>query len=533
MPAWGRVGAAAVLAFAFLAAAGCGGAPQIIDYAPERGSSGVATNAPIRVDFDRAVDRASVASRFAISPRATGHLTWPSARELLFVQDTPLRTDTYYQVLLHAGYRSAGGGAADLDHTWYFRTEGPLQVTDSSPAGAQTGVDPAAYLDVTFNHRMSAASVAAGFQLSPPVPVSATLAAGDPFHVIVAPSGLLTAGTAYTLTVTTSVKDAHGNPLPRPSEIAFRTGPTRPLHGWITCLATPAAGGSSTGDLWMVDPNRLPRELLAGPISDYEWAPSADELTVETGQRSWEARRLDGSAITFAPAADRVLSLGGDRGFVYLDHGTLGVLNAPGAPVPLAEGVSELALSPDGQQVAYTIPDAAGTQLWLLSVELRSRYELGVEPGAVAGLAWAPDSSRVAYQVLTAAGSAIRVRVLSSPAATTVAAGSVSAPAWDADSSHLYLLAVRGTPGTVRLYRIPTTAGAQTLTPGTALPAPAGVAVGAPQPSPDGHQVAFDGTDVHGDEIWLMNSDGTGLVRLTGGPDYAYSCRAPRWTPPA
>lgn len=531
MPAWRRVGTAAIAAIASLAAAGCGGAPQIIDYSPERGSTGVATNAPIRVDFDRAVDRASVASRFAISPAAAGHVTWPNARELLFVEEAPLRTDTSYQVLLHAGYRSAGGGAADLDHTWYFRTEGPLQVTDSTPAGAQTGVDPAAYLDVSFNHRMSAGSLASGFQLAPPVAVSATLAADDPFHVIVAPSGLLAAETAYTLTITTAVKDAHGNPLPTASEIAFRTGPTRPLRGWITCLATPAAGGPSGGDLWMVDSNRLPRELLAGPISDYEWAPSADEVTVETGPRAWEDRRLDGTAVTFATAADHVLALGRDRGFVYVDQGTLGLLKADGSPVPLAQGVSEIALSPDGQQVAYTLADAAGTQLWLLSVELRSRYQLGAEPGAVTGLAWAPDSSRLAYQVLTVAGAAIRVRVISGPTATTVAAGDVSAPAWDADSSHLYLLAARGTPTAERLYRIPTTAGRQTLTPGTALATPAGVAVGAPQPSPDGHQVAFEGSDQHGVEIWLMNSDGTGLVRLTGGPDYAYSCRAPRWTP--
>jgi Big-like domain-containing protein len=529
-----RVGAALILGALFLtAAAGCGGAPQIIDYSPERGSTGVATNAPIRVDFDRAVDRASVAGRFAISPAAAGHVTWPSARELLFVEDAPLRTDTTYQVLLHAGYRSAGGGAADLDHAWYFRTEGALQVIDSTPAGAQTGVDPAAYLDVSFNHRMSAASLAAGFQLSPPVALSAMLAPDDPFHVVVAPAGLLAAGTGYTLTVTTAVKDAHGNPLPKPSEIAFRTGPTRPLHGWITCLATGAAAGPATGDLWMVDANRLPRQLLSGPISDYEWAPTADELTVETGQRAWQDRRLDGSAVDLVQAADLVLPLGGDRGFVYLDHGVMGVLSAAGSAVPLAQGVSEVALSPDGQQVAYTLADATGTQLWLLSVELRSRYQLGAEPGAVASLAWAPDSSRLAYQVLTAAGSAIRVRVLSSPAANTVATGEVSAPAWDADSSHLYLLAARGEPAMDRLYRIPTTAGAQTLTPGTALATPPGLTVGPPEPSSDGHQVAFGGTDARGDEIWLMNSDGTGLVRLTGGADYAYSCRAPRWTPPA
>lgn len=523
----------AALFFA-LAAAGCGGAPQIIDYAPERAASDVPTNAPIRVDFDRAVDRASVEARFSLQPAAAGRLTWPNARELLFVPQGPLRTDTTYHVLLRAGYRSPGGGAADLDHTWYFRTEGPLQVADTSPGAAERGVDPAAYLEVSFNHRLDPASLAAGFALEPAVAVRATVAPDDPFRAVVAPAGLLSAGSAYTLTITARVTDADGNPLPKAVSVAFRTGPVRPLHGWLTCVTSPTGTDPTAGgDLWMVDQNRLPRELLAGPIPAYEWAPTADELTVESGQRAWEDRRLDGSSTAISTPADRILPLGGGRGFVYLDNGSLGLLNAAGTATPLASGVQVAELSPDGQEVVYGVSGTTGTDLWVLSVELRSRYELGVEPGAVSDLAWSPDSARVAYRLDTSRGASIRVRSLTAPAASTVAAGNVSAPAWDADSAHLYLLAQRGSPETDRLYRIPTGSGLQTLTPGSALPTPASLSVGSPQPSPDGHQVAFEAADAHGVEIWLMNSDGTGLVRLTGGADYAYSCRAPRWTPPA
>lgn len=489
------------------------------------------TSSPVRVDFDRAVDRQSVAERLSIDPAAPGRVTWPSDRELLYVPNAPLRTDTTYRVLLRSGYRSKGGGAADLDHTWYFRTEGPLQVTDSSPAKAERGIDPAAYLEVTFNHRMSPGALLNGFQLTPPVAVQATLAPGDPFRVVIAPSGLLTAQTDYALTITGDVKDADGNPLQIPVEIQFRTGAVRPLHGWLTCLAqTP--GPPAGGDLWMVDQNRLPRELRPGPILDYAWAPTADELTVETAPRSWADIPLDGASTSIAMAVDRLLPIGRGRGYVYLNEGTLGLLSPDGSATALAQGVSEIAASPDGRQVAYALPDAGGTELWVLNVELRARSQLSTEPGAVTGIAWAPDSSRLAYQLVTSAGSSIRVRVLASPAATTVAQGDVSDPAWDADASHVYLLASRGSPSVSRLYRIPTGSGAQSLTATGALPAP-GLVIGSPVPSPDGHQVAFVGTDQRGDEVWVMNSDGTGLVRLTGGPTYAYSCRAPRWTPPA
>ena len=34
-------------------------------------------------------------------------------------------------------------------------------------------------------------------------------------------------------------------------------------------------------------------------------------------------------------------------------------------------------------------------------------------------------------------------------------------------------------------------------------------------------------------DLFAVRLDGTGLIRLTGGPQYAYSCRAPNWTPPA
>jgi Tol biopolymer transport system component len=52
--------------------------------------------------------------------------------------------------------------------------------------------------------------------------------------------------------------------------------------------------------------------------------------------------------------------------------------------------------------------------------------------------------------------------------------------------------------------------------------------VTSPVSSPDGHQIAF----LSGDQVWLMNADGTRPTALTrkDPQSFPYSCRAPAWT---
>jgi hypothetical protein len=52
--------------------------------------------------------------------------------------------------------------------------------------------------------------------------------------------------------------------------------------------------------------------------------------------------------------------------------------------------------------------------------------------------------------------------------------------------------------------------------------------VASPVPSPDGHQIAF----LSGDQVWLMNADGTRPTPLTkqDAASFPYSCRALAWT---
>jgi Tol biopolymer transport system component len=66
------------------------------------------------------------------------------------------------------------------------------------------------------------------------------------------------------------------------------------------------------------------------------------------------------------------------------------------------------------------------------------------------------------------------------------------------------------------------------LNPASGLPSDPAIDLSTPVPSPDGHQIAF----VSGDQVWLMNADGTRPTALTRFDPQAfpYSCRAPAWT---
>jgi hypothetical protein len=66
-----------------------------------------------------------------------------------------------------------------------------------------------------------------------------------------------------------------------------------------------------------------------------------------------------------------------------------------------------------------------------------------------------------------------------------------------------------------------------TLSAAIGLPADP-IDVASPVSSPDGHQIAF----LSGDQVWLMNADGTRPTPLTKlDPEtFPYSCRALAWT---
>jgi len=282
-----RFFASALLAVLAVALCACGGnPPQIVDYAPQRGAIDVSTAAPIRITFDHAVDQRSVESRIFLLPATTGKVRWLSPRQLAYEHET-LRPSTTYEVVIDPGYRDLAGNTYTLRHHWLFVTEAPPSLASSTPANAETGVDPAAYLNLSFSRAMNLAGLRSAFAIRPGVPFNVRLDPTDNRRAIIAPSQLLAPDSTYEIDVTTAARDVDGNQLNREHVISFKTGAVRPLHGWITFSTTGVYG--SPGGLWIVNESGFPRQLFdTHNVSSFGWAPDGDSLLAQLDSNTWQ-----------------------------------------------------------------------------------------------------------------------------------------------------------------------------------------------------------------------------------------------------
>lgn len=518
------------LSAAIIPLSACGGNPaQIVDYSPLRGSVDVSTAAPIRISFDHAVDQASVASRFHLTPGTAGRVRWLSGRELVFEHPT-LRTNTTYQVVIDAGYRDATGNVYAFRHRWSFVTQAPPSLVGSTPASQDSGVDPAAYLTLDFTRQMDPATLRSALSFNPSTPFDVRLDPADGRRAIIAPAALLAPNTAYQLSVGVTAADAAGNQLDLARTIAFTTGDARALRHWIAFVT--AGAGRPAGALWIVDESGFPRQLYsASPVRSFSWSPSGDRLIVQGDGDTWFVLT---PGVGIAPLAFKgpwAAALASGIGYVYIDEkGTLRRQGPDGKDEVIATDVSQASVGPSGLRVAFISPSSPD-EVWGYDVGLRARYQLALDTGPLSGVAWAPAGNRIAYLRQDQSAISLRVRNFSGAGSTvTVASGDIAAPAWMPDSNSV-VFAAAVTPGAAQHKALVVNVAAPPapINPQSAgLPPVPGIDVESPVPSPDGHQIAF----LNAGQVWLMNADGTRPVALTRkDPDsFPYSCLMPAWT---
>ena len=513
----------------------------MLEISPQRAASDVRSSEVIRVRFDRAMDHASVASRFHVEPGVQGALTWPSDQELAF-EHVPFNPSSQYVVVLDPGYRDARGNVNSLRHSWSFRTEAAPTLAGSAPGPGDRGVDPASYLTLTFSRAMDQGTLIGAISLSPNVPFAIHPDASDPRRVVLAPQTLLEPRTSYTVNVERDARDVDGNRLASGAIVSFATGDFRPLRHWISFVGETSTGAGG-GGLWIVDDNHLPRRLVGEAISSFSWSGDGGRLLLRSQSGTWSDQPLDGTPTTLPITGTWADFLAPGRGYAYLDGGTLRTF-VPGAqPVTVATGVSEAAVAAGGRRLAFVTHDASSsseraTEIDGYDTELRTRYRLQTEPDAVDGLAWSPDGQSLAYRLEGAdtAHRQIRVRSLRDGGTVTVATGDMSVPAWQADRQHVVFSASVTTPaGQVRkAFRFAVTDGLpHALTVAAGIPGAPEVEVTDLRPSPDGHSLAFLSDAGGRPGVFTMNADGTGLTQLTDSdPDrFPYSARAVAWTP--
>jgi Tol biopolymer transport system component len=220
-------------------------------------------------------------------------------------------------------------------------------------------------------------------------------------------------------------------------------------------------------------------------------------------------------------------------GYVYIDDAdVLHHVSSAGVDNVIATGVTQAEVAPAGRRIAFAQVGVQSSVIWGYDVGLLARYQLAVESAAVSDLAWAPAGNRLAYIRHDSSTASLKVRNLTGTGViTTITTGTdISAPAWLPDSVHLVFAAPIQTAGgsLTKAFVVSALAPPAALTPALALPSDPNVAVASPVPSPDGHQIAF----LNGNQVWLMNGDGTRPMPLTSfdPASFPYSCRTPAWT---
>jgi Big-like domain-containing protein len=509
----------------------CGGnPPQIVDYSPERGATNVSTGAPIRITFDHDVEKASVESRLHLDPATAGNVHWVSPRQLAYEHPT-LKPSTNYQVVLEGGYRDLAGNTYTLRHHWAFVTEAPPNLAGSTPGDTDTGVDPAAYLTLDFTREMNASTLASAITITPTVPFAVRLDPADGRRAVIAPAQLLEPSTTYTIAVATVAQDADGNQLERAQSLRFTTGSVRPLRHWVAFTAD--TGNAIAGGLWIVNESSFPRQLVdSTSIQSFSWSPEGDRLVVQGDGESWSAITPGAGSVALGFRGAWAAALGSGLGYVSIDDGSvLHRWSDSGTDTVIATDVSQAAVAPNGERIAFVQAAVTSSTIWGYDVGLQARYLLASEDGPLASLSWSPAGNRLAYLRDDAGTMSLRVRNLTGLATTTtVASGDLGAPSWLPDSTHLLFAAAVASPNgqSHKAFVVNVVAPPAALTAALGLPSDQTIDVSNPVPSPDGHQIAF----VNGNQIWLMNGDGTRPTPLTAfdPTSFPYSCRTPAWT---
>jgi hypothetical protein len=216
--------------------------PQIIALDPNRGSIGVPADAPITVQFDRAVVPASIAGRFSVAPSITGcnlnvafvagpgapcHVEWLAGDTQFVLRHTGavLAPSTHYTFTLSGGFSDIAGSVNTVDHRWDLTTAQAPQVRATSPSDGANDVPIDGPFAVTFTEPMDASATISAITLDPPVPDTQVMRnSKDATRFVVLPGRLLLPDTTYRLVVTRSAVDQHRQGIASPVTATFTTG---------------------------------------------------------------------------------------------------------------------------------------------------------------------------------------------------------------------------------------------------------------------------------------------------------------------
>ncbi|MCK9420006.1 MAG: Ig-like domain-containing protein [Nitrospirae bacterium] len=210
--------------------------PPTVSYtSPLDLATGVAINITVNATFSEVMSAATLTTAtFTLQQGTTpvsGTVTYDGTTAT-FTPTSDLASSTTYTATITTGVKDLAGKALATNYVWAFTTGTTTDtiaptVISTTPLDGATGVSRNRNVNATFDEVMSAATLnTATFTLQQgTTPVSGTatyVGTTATFN----PASNLTAGTTYTATITTGVKDLAGNALASDKVWSFTTGTT-------------------------------------------------------------------------------------------------------------------------------------------------------------------------------------------------------------------------------------------------------------------------------------------------------------------
>src|SRR5512136_2989106 len=203
--------------------------PFVIDRAPARGEE-QGTEAPIKISFDKPMDRASVENAFQITPQVSGAFKWNNDNtQVSFVPaGQGFARGELYSVNVLTTALATNGQMLGQPLQFTFKAVGFLEVTQVVPADGAEGVDPNSDITVMFNRPVvplvpidEQASLPQPLVLDPPVKGKGEWINTSIY--VFRPDDRLQAGIKYTAKVPAGLKDPLGAELRQDYVWSFTT----------------------------------------------------------------------------------------------------------------------------------------------------------------------------------------------------------------------------------------------------------------------------------------------------------------------
>jgi hypothetical protein len=329
-------------------------APVVSGTSNTSGATDVAINSNVGATFGEGMDPSTITDvtftlkNTASGTAAAGAVSY-SGVNAVFTPASNLSAGTGYTATIKGGangVKDLAGNALAADYAWSFTTAAAADtaapaVTSTVPGNLATGVALNGTVNSTFSEAINPLTITtATFKLAGPGTASVTGAAGYNAPAKIAtftPAAPLAAGTTYTATITTGVKDLAGNALTANKVWSFTTaaaavrGPAPVLLGTAGNYVILATSGVST----------VPASVITGDVGLSPAATSfltGFSLTM-VGTTSAISPQVTGNlygADMSTPTSSNLTTAVSDMGTAYTD--------AAGRPTPdfLNEGTGEI-----------------------------------------------------------------------------------------------------------------------------------------------------------------------------------------------